>query len=185
MHLLCCYCISTADIISGFTLFATCVIAGIAYCQLAAFNKTKRIEFTYQVDKDFNEFLNGSDNAKASAWLIDDEELKPEDWDSLRELLDKIEAIYPLMASGVIDKEIFYHYLSHYVECVFVESDTKKPLAKDYIQYCRDEAIARNQKNPDEIYAGLYLLLGEVHKMAASRPNCILRANKSTYSAAK
>lgn len=165
-HLLCSF--TNSDWISAATALITLFILAVGYWQLRAFKKSENVKFTYKVDEDFADFLNNPDNKKAKEWLLNDGVVNEGEYDLLRQLFDEMEAVYSLMKKGVIDDDIFYDLLSHYVECFFIGKQT--PSGKEFIEVVRKEAKNEGFAKPDEIYYGIELLYKKVIKMAENRP---------------
>lgn len=160
--------ISYSDIIATVSAGATIALIIVGACQLRQFINGDKIRFTYKVDEDFADFLNDPENIKAKEWLLNDADLRAEDYDdTLRQLFDEIEGVYGLMKLKAINDELFYQLLSYYVEKVF--DGKQKPSARDYLKETRDDARNKGQVRPDEIYIGIELLYDKVKRMAAHR----------------
>ena len=167
MNLLFWNCLSYSDTINTLTAFSTFLILVVAFFQLNALRKINKITLTYKVDEDFENFLNHPDNKPARDWLLNDGEIKLKDYDILRQLFDKAEAIYSLKKRKVINDEVFYDLLSHYIECFFV--GTQKPSAKQYITHVRNDTAKKGFTIPSDMYIGIERLYEKVVRMSKKR----------------
>ena len=77
----------------------------VAYRQLKDIRKHQMIEFTYQLYRDFFNYLNDEKNKKQKDWLFG---LAPSDIDEVKigDLLEQFEALWSLQSKGLIDDDI-------------------------------------------------------------------------------
>lgn len=168
MLLLCCHYFSYTDFIGTVMALLTGFILWVAWSQLAAFNTTKKVEFTYKIDEDFFNFLNDQENILAKNWLIHDETINlsdKEQEDKLTDLLNEFEGIFALLNRNQLDEDVFYDSLSYYVELLFAH--TKTPTLDSYIESCNK--VAKENGFRTDIYEGLPNLLERVKKIQQKR----------------
>ena len=160
------WCISNKEI-NELIAFFTFSIAVVAYIQLKAINKVNKVNLTYKVDEDFEKFLNNDKNDPAKKWLFESIKVEKKDYDILRQLFDKVEAIYTLKKRGLINKKVFYDLSSHYIECFYVGNKT--PSAKEFISHERTNQEKNGFIRLSDMYIGVEKLYAYVVRMSKNR----------------
>ena len=165
------WCISYADILNTLLVIFTAALAGIAYIQSRIFIRNNRMNFTYKVDENFENFLNDPNNLIAKNWLLNNDPLdinNRQHYNQLQQLFDKAETINALENRKGIDEQMFYDLLSYSIERFFIGGKT--PTANDFITEERRRAREVGITNSDDIYIGVQTLYARI----------ILRKSKAT-----
>ena len=145
----------------------------VAYRQLKDIRKHQMIEFTYQLYRDFFNYLNDEKNKKQKDWLFG---LAPSDIDEVKigDLLEKFEALWSLQSKGLIDDDIAYDLFSYYV---LKASVATAPSASEYISRLKREDRECLREYTDDLYVGYNSL---VKQMGSRKTELLEKAGSVT-----
>jgi hypothetical protein len=113
----------------------TIVALVIAYYQLLDIREHKRIEFTYQLYRDFFNYLNETENKELKDWLFGTE-VKNLDRNKIGDLLEQFEAVWSLQNKNLIEEDVVYDLFSFYI---LKAAEAKNPSALQYLEQVRIE----------------------------------------------
>ncbi|MEP7195446.1 MAG: hypothetical protein ABI851_02935 [Saprospiraceae bacterium] len=129
----------------------------IAYYQLVDIRKQKRIEFTYQLYRDFFNFINEERNCDIRKWIFG-EEVKKIDRNKIGDLLEQFEAVWSLQNKRQIENDVVYDLFAFYI---FKAEQAKNPSALEYIEQLRiDEKNLLEFSN--QLFIGYESLLSQM-----------------------
>ncbi len=126
-----------------------------AYLQLSDIWKHKRIEFTYQLYRDFFNYLNTTENKDLRNWLYG-KEANQIDKDKIGDLLEQFEAIWSLQNKNLIEKDVVYDLFAFYI----LKAAEAKPSAIEYIKEVRIEEV--DLIITDDLFIGYETLLNQI-----------------------
>jgi hypothetical protein len=116
-----------------FPLLLTIIAIVFAYYQLLDIRKHKRIEFTYQLYRDFFNYLNEEKNKDQKDWLFG--VVVPNiDKIKIGDLLEHFEAVWSLQNKSLVEIDIVYDLFGYYILKV---SAAKCPSVVEYIEELR------------------------------------------------
>jgi len=137
--------------------FLTLVALFLAYFQLTDLRKHKKIEFTYQLYRDFFIYLNEEGNSDQKTWLFGGE-VNNIDETKIGDLLEQFEAIWSLQNKKMVEKDIVYDLFAYYITKA---SHAKNPTAKEYIEKLRIEET-NTLGYTEDIFIGYETLLKQI-----------------------
>lgn len=138
----------------------TIVVLVISYYQLVDIRKHKRIEFTYQLYRDFFNYLNEERNSDLRNWLLGDK-VKNLDRNKIGDLLEHFEAVWSLQNKKQIEDDVVYDLFSFYI---MKAEQAKNPSALEYIEKTRlDKNGGLDYSN--DLYIGYESLLRQMKSM--------------------
>jgi len=145
----------------------------IAYFQVADIRKHKRIEFTYQLYRDFFNYLNHPQNKDLRDWIFG-RKVPGIDHEKIGDLLEQFEALRSLQRRDLIDSDIAYSLFAFYILKSGVASE---PTVQEYIKEVRELEMTSSENYTDDIFEGYLTLLSEMrrrkHEKASSDESSI------------
>lgn len=136
------------------TLFALVV----AYWQLKDIRKHRTIEFTYQLYRDFFNYLNDEKNKDLKSWLFGGK-VPNIDRDKIGDLLEQFEAVWSLQSKNLVDDDVAYDLLSYYI---LKASTAVEPTASEYIEELKQSEKICLHGYTDDLYVGYRALVSQM-----------------------
>jgi len=130
----------------------------VAWWQLRDIRKHRRVEFTYQLYRDFFNYLNDEKNRDIKGWLFGQDVVNL-DGIKIGDLLEQFEAVWSLQTKDLVDEDIVYDLFSYYI---MKASNTANPTASAYIDQLKLEEKECLVGYTDDLFVGYENLLRQM-----------------------
>ena len=137
--------------------FLTVIALVFAYYQLVDIRKHKRVEFTYQLYRDFFNYLNEEKNKDQKDWLFG-EDIKNIDKTKIGDLLEQFEAVWSLQNKKLVEDDVVYDLFGVYI---IKAAEAKNPSATEYIAQLKIEE-KKVLKFSEDLFIGYESLLKQM-----------------------